>query len=257
MKNKIILSFIIIIFIPLFIKAQNLEIKVKRERSYTGSGLYGFMNGGADLYLEYGVKSLVTRDIVYKNEEFTIDIYEMPSSEDAFGIYSLHTFKCEKADTLGLINCISPYQLQLSIGNKYISVVFTSGSNTAKVLANEVVQNYINITDYDKLTIPDILDIKQPYSGILKYLRGPLSVSNTQSSLPDIVKNTLYKEIWFINNKSEEKSKALIVFDNDSSVNNIKIQIKESDIIQTGENYIYINCNEEKPKENNFGPFGF
>ena len=32
-------------FIPVFLVAQ--EVKVKREREFTGSGLYGFMNGGS------------------------------------------------------------------------------------------------------------------------------------------------------------------------------------------------------------------
>lgn len=33
-------------FIPAFLAAQ--EVEVKREREFTGSGLYGFMNGGAE-----------------------------------------------------------------------------------------------------------------------------------------------------------------------------------------------------------------
>ena len=55
------------------------------------------MNGGADQFLEYGVSKLVTRDVVYKGNEYTIDIYDMPTPEDAFGIYSLHIFKCSRA----------------------------------------------------------------------------------------------------------------------------------------------------------------
>lgn len=42
----------------------------------------------------------------------------MPSPEDAFGIYSLHIFKCERTDVLGCIDCLSPYQLQAVVGNK-------------------------------------------------------------------------------------------------------------------------------------------
>lgn len=36
----------LLMFIPAFLAAQ--EVEVKREREFTGSGLYGFMNGGAE-----------------------------------------------------------------------------------------------------------------------------------------------------------------------------------------------------------------
>ena len=34
---------VLLTFIPVFLVAQ--EVEVKREREFTGSGLYGFMNG--------------------------------------------------------------------------------------------------------------------------------------------------------------------------------------------------------------------
>ena len=58
------------------------------------------------------------RDVVYEGQEYTVEIYDMPTPEDAFGIYSLHVFRCQRADTLGCIDCLSPYQLQAVAGNK-------------------------------------------------------------------------------------------------------------------------------------------
>jgi hypothetical protein len=34
------------------------SISVKRERFFNGAALYGFMNGGSDLFLEYGFNEL-------------------------------------------------------------------------------------------------------------------------------------------------------------------------------------------------------
>ena len=67
---------------PVLLWAQD-GVQVKRERVFTGSGLYGFMNGGAEQFLEYGVSRLTARDVVYKGEDYTLEIYEMPSPEDA------------------------------------------------------------------------------------------------------------------------------------------------------------------------------
>lgn len=82
--NKYLTGVLFALLIPLTVWGQAPEIK--RERIFTGTGLYGFMNGGADQFLEYGVSKLTTRDIVYKGNEYTVDIYEMPTPEDAFGI---------------------------------------------------------------------------------------------------------------------------------------------------------------------------
>lgn len=43
---------------PVLLWAQD-GVQVKRERVFTGSGLYGFMNGGAEQFLEYGVSRLI------------------------------------------------------------------------------------------------------------------------------------------------------------------------------------------------------
>ena len=47
------------------------EMTVKRERVFTGTGLYGYMNGGAEQFLEYGVTKLTARDLEYNGEEYT------------------------------------------------------------------------------------------------------------------------------------------------------------------------------------------
>ena len=108
------------------------EMTVKRERVFTGTGLYGYMNGGAEQFLEYGVTKLTARDLEYDGEEYALEIYEMPTPEDAYGIYSLHVFRCQRADTLGCIDCLSPYQLQTVCGNRYVSLEFPSGSERAQ-----------------------------------------------------------------------------------------------------------------------------
>ena len=49
------------------------DITIEKERTFVGTGLYGFMNGGSDLYLEYGFEKLTTRDIKYKDEKYALN----------------------------------------------------------------------------------------------------------------------------------------------------------------------------------------
>lgn len=179
-------------FIPGLLCSQ--EIEVKRERVFPATAMYGYMNGGTDQFLEYGVQKLTVSDIVYKGEDYTVEVYDMPSVEDAFGIYSLHVFKCNRADYNG-IDCLSSYQLQAVCGNVYLSVVFPSGSDSARINADYIREKYLPCSAENKTFIPKLMGNIQPTSGNIKYLRGPLSLSKTNSSLNTLLKNIEYSGV--------------------------------------------------------------
>ena len=57
---------------------------------YDRETLFDYMNGGAELYLAYDFKSVFVRRFAGPDEnEIVLDIYDMGSSEEAFGIFSL------------------------------------------------------------------------------------------------------------------------------------------------------------------------
>lgn len=242
---------ILMILFPLLLAGQSLsDVTVDRERVFTGAGLYGFMNGGSDLYLEYGFDKLTTRDVKYKDESYTIDIYEMSSPENAFGIYSLHTFKCMRADTLNFFNCLSKYQYQTAIDKNYISIVFQSGSQKARKNVDELLSLYVDITNVKRIEIPSMIINMPPYSSSVKYLVGNLSLSNAQPSLLIWLKDITFSGIWL------KDDKALIYATNNENMNKLKENIPEVNLISVGNEYIYIRC-PEKEETNGYGPFGF
>lgn len=242
-------------FLPNVLCGQDVEIK--RERIFTGEGLYGFMNGGAEQFLEYGVSKLTTRDILYKGEEFTLDIYEMPSPADAFGIYSLHVFKCQRADTLNCIDCLSPYQLQAVAGNKYISVVFPSGSSAARHVADELIRIYIPMDKKENPEIPDILGLTSPYSGSVKYLKGPVAISGISTSLTELLTNITYTGIWFVADKPAKSYRALVFCSDEKECAKLKAKIQTSGIIRSENNYILFTNKEKEKPDTEYGSFGF
>jgi len=257
MKKVLFLFLIIFWVVSPQLSILHSQLSTTRERVFTGAGLYGFMNGGADLYLEYEVFRLTNRDIEYKGEKFTVDIYELPTAEDAYGIYSMNVFRCERADTLGCIDCLSPYQLQAIDGSKFISVVFPSGSNAAKQLADEVLRQYQPMKGENKPAIPIELAGKPPYSAILKYLRGPLSVSGASKSLSDLLKDIKYKGIWFKAEKGGDTYDAYILFADNIEKDNLKKNIPSTDIVGEGNGFLYIRGKEKEEETPDYGPFGF
>ena len=235
------------------------DITVKRERVFTGTGLFGYMNGGAELYLEYGVRKLTTRDLVFMNEEYTLDIYEMPTPEDAFGIYSLHTFKCLQADTDDCINCMSTYQLQMATGNYYVSLVFTSGSEKARINAKVLLQHYLSDIKRDNVFIPEQIQpiVSLPYSGVLKFLRGPISLSSAQLSLANTLKDIEINGVWFFPSDIDNEYRALIIFNDVETSNSIRDKIIPDDIVGYSETWLHIRCRDIKKSDENNDPFGF
>ncbi len=249
----------LILFISVFsFSVHCQDVEVKRERVFTGTALYGFMNGGADLFFEFNVERLTNRDITYNGEEYTIDIYELPTSEDAFGIYSMHIFRCERADTLGFTNCLSPYQYQAVAGNLYVSIVFPSGSTAAKSMARDVLEYYVEASaDNIQPHFPNLPGIDSVYSGYVKFVRGPLSALNASVGMYNLVKDTRFYGAWFVPNREQGTFRTIISFESVEDKNAFKEKMNNSNVLEEGELYLSIEGEEPVEEENDAGPFGF
>ncbi|MEE4213509.1 MAG: DUF6599 family protein, partial [Bacteroidales bacterium] len=60
------------------------EGRIKSERTYTKESLFGYMNGGAELYLEYGFDRLVVSEIDIDGTEYKLEVYKMDDPEAAY-----------------------------------------------------------------------------------------------------------------------------------------------------------------------------
>ena len=216
------------------------QMEVKTERTFTGTALYGFMNGGSDLYYEYGFKELISREIIYKGEEFTVDLYTMDTPVNAFGIYSIHTYKCLRADSLGRFDCQSKYQLQAVDGNTYVSIVFQSGSSAARKKADELYQIYV-IEGKTGISIPKQLSLMvNSISGTVKYMKGKLGVNNVQSSLTELLEGIGGYEIWYVDNASEKDNIILFLLQHSKDCSLLQKRIPKGNIIRKGEKFVLI-----------------
>jgi hypothetical protein len=63
--------------------------QVTDKLNYTGKELYDYINGGAELYLSYGLVSMTGCKYNGHNlPQITVEIYEMTSAKNAFGVYT-------------------------------------------------------------------------------------------------------------------------------------------------------------------------
>lgn len=101
---------------------------------YRKDGLYGYINGGAELFLQYGFEELsVVRYIEDSapatEKEITLEVYRMASPAEAFGIFSLKREGDERVSPeIEAVHWLSPSQAGLVKGSFYINI---TGMNAA------------------------------------------------------------------------------------------------------------------------------
>lgn len=102
--------------------------KFSSPRVFTGSSLFGYMNGGAELYLEYGVSGAVITEITMKDGKYKTEVFKMNGPEEAFGIFSVSRYRCTGRPDVSDFSCQTKYQVQYSKGPYYISIINGTGT---------------------------------------------------------------------------------------------------------------------------------
>jgi len=91
-------------------------------QEYNKNGLYGYIDGGAELFLEFGFDVLRLQKYQYDNSEISVDVYRMTSPEAALAIYLM---KCGEEKPIKEVlarNTGDFYQLTILKGNCFITV---------------------------------------------------------------------------------------------------------------------------------------
>jgi hypothetical protein len=119
------------------------DARIQSARSFTGESLFGYINGGAELYLEYGFSSLWVADIELMGGKYKTEIYRMNGAEEAFGIFSISRYKCLGRPPLSPFTCYNKYQLQVCTGEYYISIINSSGSQTDSLASVTIAESIV------------------------------------------------------------------------------------------------------------------
>jgi hypothetical protein len=165
---------------------QNCEIQLTDY--YDKAGFKYYNEELAEMYFEYGFKRVMVQQLIISGINVHIELYEMKDPLMAFGIYSVVHTKCQENDPRFEHNCINKYQVQIAIGNFYISIINEKGTDEGKNICKVVLQKIIdklaekqyNLTEYKT---PELFNttLLQYYKNNLKYCIGNLG---TDFSLP-------------------------------------------------------------------------
>jgi hypothetical protein len=153
--------------------AEGWIIKEKID-TYTEKNLYKYINGEAELYYPYGFKALATTVYVRSDNRETgivVDIYEMESPIDAFGIYSRYRAPDEELVNMGTEGFVNESQL-LFAKDRYFVRLSPSGTVTleksiflacAQFIAKRIPGDSSPLKVLDIIRIPEIIPRTETY----------------------------------------------------------------------------------------------
>ncbi len=93
-------------------------------KNYRGDELYVMIDGGADIYYEYGFTQVLCAEYVdARGKSIKLEIYEMESPAAAYGIYSFKTGDGGKTMKIGQEALLEDYYLNFWKGNLLVTVI--------------------------------------------------------------------------------------------------------------------------------------
>lgn len=98
-----------------------------RIERFAQEALFGYINGGAEIFLQYGFRELEVGRYVSGRapgqKEVTVEIYRMESPSDAFGIFSVKRTVAEKISLkIAATNWVSETQVNLAKAEYFINI---------------------------------------------------------------------------------------------------------------------------------------
>ena len=153
------------------------ELKAEPEY-YQGDDLFFLINGGADIYLEYGFKDVISASFANKTgQNFKAEIYQMLNDSATYGIFSFNSGKKAVTHNIGDA-CIIQNDFLIFIKGNYYTVLTTSSNKEEQQLnlvgIAEAISDKIEISGFLPKLVADQKDIAlNPV-----YFLGNLALSN-------------------------------------------------------------------------------
>ena len=156
-------------------------VKSERLLRFEKNNLFDYIDGGAELFLEFGFDKLLVQR--YKSvggkgdEEIAVEIYEMESPESALGIYLTKSGKETPIKAIKARNSGDRYQFSVVEGNCFIQINnFGGDENLIPVMVKLTQQTLVSIPKGHSVTLLNRLPKKNFVAGSGMIIRGPYAM---------------------------------------------------------------------------------
>jgi hypothetical protein len=117
--------------------------KAEASRNYESKNLYGYIDGGAELFLEFGFNELVSQRYHCGEEELSLDLYEMASADAALAAYLAKKGEEQPITAVPCRNTGGTWQITALKGRCFIQVTNLSGEEKILPVMIELMQTLL------------------------------------------------------------------------------------------------------------------
>ncbi len=156
---------------------------------FKGEDLYIYIDGGAEIYLEYGFARVIVQD--YRNGDgsrLSLEIFEMQSPDSAYGMFTFKRSPHGEPLDLGDDAQLADYYLNLRKGRYLVTITSLDQVESARE-ALLAIARALDKRIEETAAKPDLVGVL-PEECLLepsiKYFRGPLGVSNSEPLLSGV-----------------------------------------------------------------------
>lgn len=154
--------------------------RVGVTQTFTKNDLYGHIDGGAELFLEFGFEKLLVQKYKNGDDEIDLEMYLMTEPDAALGIYLMKCGKESPSSMLPCRNSINQYQFTLVCDNAFIQVNNFSGSEKLRpvmyALAESAGLAAKTFGPAEEESLFDYLPEKDLYRDSKLLIRGPFAL---------------------------------------------------------------------------------
>jgi len=164
-------------------------IEVSGEsKLYVGDDLFSLINGGAELYHEFGfVEVLVAEILIPGLAPLEVEIYDMGSPEAAWGIYSLTYTSKAKPFMAGVAGRRGEGFAQFIKGNYMVYMYYDQIQDTLLQYVGGCISGHIGLSSGPP-ALMDIVEVGEGAAGRVLYFKGNLGLSS--------IYNFHYKDVF-------------------------------------------------------------
>lgn len=144
---------------------------------FQGSNLYGHINGGSELFLEFGFEELTVQRYRCGSDEVVIELYRMTDQGAAWGIYLMKCGKETPNPTISSRHTINVYQM-LGVQDRYYFQINNleaseRGQSAMLALGRELATQLPRTKDW---VVPPGIDSSKLEKDSLRLIRGPFAL---------------------------------------------------------------------------------
>jgi len=153
--------------------------KAEKPEQFQNVDLFNYIDGGAELFLEFGFDKLVVQSYVKEFMELTLEVYQLESPESALGVYLLKSGKETPVKGLSARNTGDRFQITALRNRWFIHVNNPDGLPDAVPAMTALAQKLTDaLPEGPRVTLLDALPPTGIIRGSERLFRGPYALQS-------------------------------------------------------------------------------